>query len=179
MGLVVAMALVFGVLGAAFAMFMIRDSLLKGSDVGDLPQFANVQATLRPLDVCGIEYMMRTVGANQDKRGRVRIYRCTNEAFPMPIYLTAPTSFSERSLHFTIERSSREKPFAIRVDKSRVAFGELVDGLAILAPDIAARYPALRAEADAREAKDQADLRRQEAERDRARQQSRESYPSR
>ncbi len=174
-----ALSLIVGIVGGGYVMFSLNRSLTEGSDVGDLPELASVQATLRPLDICRIEYMMRTVGANQDKSERVRISPCRSEMFPPTLYLSVPPTFPQRNMRFSIHRSSRSDEFTISVDKSRVAFGDLVTALTVLAPDVAARYPAARAAQDAADRAAQEQLQKNEAERARAQQRSRESYPTR
>ena len=167
--------------GAGVAFFVLARNDLGGrTDVGDLEALGGVQAQLRPIDACRMEFNTRTVGANQDKGDHVRIYACDAEMFAAPVRMPVPENWPYRKQPFSFmaNRSSKDARWAIAVHQSQVAFPDLVKALESIAPSIASGYANARANLDAQEKASKETLRRAEEEQERARQKAKGTYPT-
>lgn len=173
-------SLVWG-LGIAVGLLAVglqRGGFLTTTDVGELPQFAQMQAQLRPLDICRVEYALR------DKRGARRhldtlfIETCSRGAYDH-VLLPVPTTWDRKHLGFELRRWSTSDRFALLVEKRDVPFPDLVAAVEAFTPVIVAEFPSKLAEVRAQmEVYDRDVTRRREAEEARKRGAA-DSYPAR
>jgi hypothetical protein len=176
----VGVAVGVGVGIGAVLVFQLRDMIGARTDVGGLAALSQVQAHLRPIDACRIEYNTRKVGVGQDDSTSIRIYACNpGEVFPTPVLYKVPADWPYRHLAFSAERSNAAVRWKIMVDRERVPFDQLEAALGSVAPDIGSTYPALHAALVADRTAEREALDRAEAQRERARQRAKDSYPPR
>lgn len=169
-GIVAALVGVLGV-GVGFSFFSLGGARGGLDDVGELERLGGVQAQLALLDACRIEYNMHI----RQRDGKIRVLPCASLPY---VLFPVPANWPYRDISFLAERSARHKRWAIRVERSRVSFPDLVGALESMTPMIVAQYPAALAATEARERAGLAAVKAQEEERRRASERAKESYPS-
>lgn len=116
------------------------------TDVGGLQVLADIQAQLRPLRACGVEYGERgrrgKVGSHTD----VWVSACENDRFA-GVRIAVPTERQVERVAFNLERDSVSEPWKILVDKNQVPFPELERALKQLSPFLAEEVPSRLAQA--------------------------------
>ncbi|MBK6692203.1 MAG: hypothetical protein IPG50_08355 [Myxococcales bacterium] len=149
-----------------------------GDDVGDLDALQAVQAQLRPLDACDLQYNTHA-SRHQYLNNMIAVQPCSGNSFLKPrVLIPVPANWPYKKLRFGGRRFSQHFRWTIEVDRASVPFQDLVAALESMAPTIVATYPGelarkLAEEANAKQ-KYEADL----EERRRAGEKAKETYPS-
>ncbi|MCP3103674.1 hypothetical protein LZ198_32805 [Myxococcus sp. K15C18031901] len=118
-----------------------KGGFLTTSDVGGLPELAQVQEQLRPLEACELTYHRRDKRGHRQHPNSVFIRTCTMGEY-VSVLIEVPGTWASKGVGFEMSRASQSDPWAILVEKDEVPFPELRDALAHFAPLIAASYPA-------------------------------------
>lgn len=162
------------IVGTLAGVWFFARGMMRGEDVGELPELAAVQAQLMPLDACEIRYSPES---RYQQSKYVHVAPCTGESFPPTVTFAVPEEWKQKRIAFTAERSSPRKRWKIRVDKGAVPFPDLVKALEGVAPTIARDYPSRLTTRLAEVKKAQDEYEAQQAERERARKRAKQSYP--
>ncbi|NOK17493.1 hypothetical protein [Corallococcus carmarthensis] len=172
---------VLAVGGGIFAASKLFGSGAGKTDVGDLKALASVQAQLRTVDACVIEYNQWARSYHrQMHRRNVFITPCDAPGlFPRNAKVVLPEQWSHDALAFKAERSSVKDDWSILVDPEAVPFPVLVAGLEELAPIVARDAPAALAKSLADEAEGKAKYEESQRQQEEQRRQNQDSYPSR
>ncbi|QDE91187.1 hypothetical protein BHS06_20630 [Myxococcus xanthus] len=177
--IIAAVAMVVGGIGAATLLLGRQPSdvgSLGETDVGGLQELAAIQAQLRPLRACGIEYGERGRRMKSGSHTSVWVSACENDRFA-GVRIEVPTARQVEGVTFDLERSSVSEPWKILVDKNQVPFPELKRTLEQLTPFLVEEIPSRLAQAiEAKVAADRERQKRQAAEPAR-REASKNSYP--
>ncbi len=178
---ILVLATVFVTLGAVLAGVLgygLSRSRNGGDDVGDLEALKGVQAQLRPLDACDLQYNTHA-SRHQYLNNMIAVQPCSGNSFLKPrVLIPVPANWPYKKLRFGGRRFSQHFRWTIEVDRASVPFQDLVAALESMAPTIVATYPGelarkLAEEANAKQ-KYEADL----EERRRAGEKAKETYPS-
>ncbi|MCP3102445.1 hypothetical protein LZ198_26585 [Myxococcus sp. K15C18031901] len=146
------------------------------TDVGALPELAGIQARLRPLNACGIQYGERGRRIKSGSHSAVWVSACEQDRF-QGIHLVVPAGRQVERVTFDMTRGSTSEPWAILVDKNLVAFPDLEKALEQLAPLIQEEAPTKLALAiEERAAKERQRQENEAAEKAR-REAAKDSYP--
>ena len=167
--------------GGIFAALKLLGRDAGKTDVGDLEALASVQAQLRAVNACRIEYNQWTRSHHrQMHRRNVFITRCDT---PGPTAWNAkvvlPEQWSHDALSFKAERSSLKDDWSILVHPEAVPFPVLVAGLEELAPILVRDAPAALAKSQADEAAADAKYEERQRQQEEQRRQNQEGYPTR
>ncbi|MCY1043294.1 hypothetical protein OV208_18400 [Corallococcus sp. bb12-1] len=151
------------------------------SDVGDLEALASVQAQLRAVDACRIQYNHWPRSHHrQMHRLSVFITPCGASGIaPSSGKVKLPESWAHDALAFEAERSSVTDDWSILVNSEAVPFPVLLAGLSELAPIVVRDAPGALAKMRADEAEGNAKYEEGLRRREQQRQQNQDSYPSR
>ncbi|AGC49237.1 hypothetical protein MYSTI_07965 [Myxococcus stipitatus DSM 14675] len=145
------------------------------TDVGALQDLAELQARLRPIPACRVEYGVR--GGRHGSSSSVRVWPCGAERLDF-VSVKVPEERRTQDVVFDLVRESPSEPWQVLVDKDRVAFPSLKRTLEQLAPVLVEDAPKeterVRLE---RDALSRAEAAREDAERAR-REETKGSYPS-
>ncbi|RKH15590.1 hypothetical protein D7Y13_19765 [Corallococcus praedator] len=147
--IIAAVAVVVGGMSAAVMLLGRKPTdvgMIGMTDVGGLQALADIQAQLRPLRACGVEYGERgrrgKVGSHTD----VWVSACENDRFA-GVRIAVPTERQVERVAFNLERGSVSEPWKILVDKNQVPFPELERALEQLSPFLAEEVPSRLAQA--------------------------------
>ncbi|WP_434299800.1 hypothetical protein [Corallococcus exiguus] len=113
---------------------------LTTSDVGGLPELAQVQEQLRPLEACSLSYRLRDKRGHRKHPDSVFIQPCTRGEY-ISVVIDVPTTWASRGVGFEMTRGSMTEPWEILVEKKEVPFPDLKEALEHFAPLIVASYP--------------------------------------
>ncbi|MHA7632984.1 hypothetical protein [Corallococcus sp. M7] len=164
--------------GGIFAALKLLGGGASKTDVGGLEALASVQAQLRPVDACRIEYNQWSRSHHrQMHRRNVFITSCGASIWSAKVVL--PEGWSHDALSFKAERSSVKDDWSILVDTQAVPFPVLVAGLGELAPIVARDASEALAKSRAAEAEGNAKYEEHQRQQEQQRRQNQESYPSR
>ncbi|CAM3206642.1 hypothetical protein G4177_34275 [Corallococcus sp. ZKHCc1 1396] len=151
------------------------------TDVGDLEALASVQAQLRTVNACRIEYNQWSRSSQREAyRRNVFITHCDavgRTSWNAKVVL--PEEWSHDALAFKAERSSLKDDWSILVHPEAVPFPVLVAGLKELAPILVRDAPAALAKSQAEDAAAAARYEERQRQQEEQRRQNQEGYPSR
>lgn len=149
------------------------------TDVGGLAALASVQAQLRTVDACRIEYDYNTPGRYRERYRRiVFITPCGKpEIFPWKGRVNLSAEWAHEGLAFEAVRSSVADDWSILVDQERVPFPILVAGLGELTPIVVREAAGALAQARAEEAAGSAAYEENQRRLKQERERSQGSYP--
>ncbi|MCP3061491.1 hypothetical protein LXT21_22150 [Myxococcus sp. K38C18041901] len=172
-----AVAVMAGAMGAGVMLGGSRAGDSEEIDVGALQEMAGIQAQLRSLNACGIQYGVRGRRMKSGSHEYVRVSACEQDRFA-GARIDVPTAQQVRQVTFNLERGAVSEPWKIRVDKSQVSFPDLQRTLEQLAPLLREKAPEALTRAIAERAS--ADRHRQESDAaERARREAAKgSYPT-
>ncbi|WP_147451971.1 hypothetical protein [Corallococcus sp. CA041A] len=167
--------------GGVFAALKLLGNGAGKTDVGNRKALASVQAQLRTVDACVIEYNQWPRSHHrQMHRRNVFITSCDAKGLvPRSAKVVLPEQWSHDALSFKAERSSVKDEWSILVDTEAVPFPVLVAGLEELAPIVARDASEALEKSRAAEAESNAKYEEQQRQQEQQRRQNQESYPSR
>ncbi|NOJ79063.1 hypothetical protein [Myxococcus xanthus] len=117
-----------------------KGGFLTTSDVGGLPELAQVQEQLRPLEACSITYRRRDKRGQRQHPNSVFIETCSVGEYII-VLIDVPGTWADKGVGFEMSRGSISEPWEIQVEKAEVPFPDLEKALEHFAPLIAAQYP--------------------------------------
>ena len=143
-----AVAMVGGVAAATFLLNRKPTDIgmIGKTDVGGLQALAGIQAQLRPLRACGVQYGERGRRGKVGSHTAVWVSACENDRFA-GVSIGVPTERQVERVAFNLERASVSEPWKILVEKDQVPFPELERALNQLSPLLAEEVPSKLAQA--------------------------------
>lgn len=148
--------------GVVLAVGMQKGGFLTLTDVGELPELADVQARLMPLDLCEIEYAGRGKLGQRTRFDHLRTSPCSGDGYE-GMSVAVPEDWGRKNVGYQLSRRGPGERFKVLVEKDEVPFPDLLGALADHVPVLVERYTTQLAEQRTASAAHDAQLSQQRA----------------
>ncbi len=138
---------------------MQKGGFLTLTDVGELPELADVQSRLRPLDLCKVQYGRRGKRIGRSSFEYLSLVPCTRIKHES-VSLDVPDDWGRKNVLYELTRSGPDERFQVMVEQAEVQFPDLLGALADHVPVVVEGYTAKLAQERASAAAYEAEMAR-------------------
>lgn len=116
-----------------------KGGFLTLTDVGELPELADVQARLMPLDLCGLEYADRDKHGHRTSFDYLHTRPCSSSRYE-GMAVAVPAVWGYKNVGYELTRDGPGERFKILVEKDEVPFTDLLGALGDHVPVLVEKY---------------------------------------